>query len=277
MSCMCDSSYHHIIGWQWIRVRNGLDPSEAGELLEAACGGALGIVADGHGLVVFAAVLDLDIVHGDSATWDLVGAEQADGLGGGGGAGDVLKGDVLDGDLGAAAGGANLVGAVLHVDDYGVRCILHLDVLIVDLGGCEHRLGVFIRLDPEAVGRLLESAVLHVDVGHVLLVLVPPKAADADAVSRAAGDAGDVDLGATWADGDAVVANTDNRVADCDPGRVTHVDAIRVGAVPWRRDRHVLDHHVLALEHVHVEELGVEQRDAGHLAVVHEVQNQRVG
>jgi hypothetical protein len=54
---------------------NSLDRSEAGKLLEAARGATLGVFADGHGLVVFAAVLDIDIVHGDSAAWDLVGAE----------------------------------------------------------------------------------------------------------------------------------------------------------------------------------------------------------
>jgi len=251
--------------------------SEACELLEAARGGALGVFAYGHGLVVGATVLDLDVIHGDAGAGDLVGAEQADGLGAGGGAGDVLEGDVLDGDLGGAAGGADLVGAVLHVNDDGVGGVLHLDVLVVDLGGGEHGGGVLVRLDPEAVARLLERAVLDVDVRDVLLVLVPPQAADADAVAGAAGDAGDVHLAGPGADGDAVVADADDGVDDGDPGRVAHVDAVRVGAVPGRRHRHVLDQHVLALEHVHVEELGVEQRDPGHLPVVHVVQHQRVG
>jgi hypothetical protein len=182
---------------------------EACQFLEASCDSALGVVADGHGLVVGALVLDLDVVHGDACARDLVGAEQADGLRGGGAAGDVLEADVLDGDLGGAVGGADLVGAVLHVDDDWVGHVVHLDVLVVDLGRGEHRRGVLVRLDSHAVGGLLERAVLHVDVGDVLLVLVPAQAADADAVAGAAGDAGDVDAAGARADGDAVVADAD--------------------------------------------------------------------
>uniref|UniRef100_A0A804PVE7 Uncharacterized protein n=1 Tax=Zea mays TaxID=4577 RepID=A0A804PVE7_MAIZE len=133
---------------------------EACERLQATLGAALSVLAYSHGLVVGATVVDVDVVHGDTGAWDLGGAEQVDGLRGG---------------------------------------------------------------------------------------------------------------------GDAVVADADDGVGDGDPGRVAHVDAVRVGAVPGRRHIDVLDQHVLALVHVHVEELGVEQRDPGHLPVVHEVHHQRVG
>ena len=93
---------------------------EACKLLEATLGAALGIRAYSHGLVVGAAILDVDVIHGDAGAWDLGCVEQANGLRGGGGAGDVLEGDVLDGDLGGAVGGTQLVGAVLHVDEDGV-------------------------------------------------------------------------------------------------------------------------------------------------------------
>ncbi|KAB8102781.1 hypothetical protein EE612_034762, partial [Oryza sativa] len=238
-------------------------------------GSALGILADGHGLVVFARVLDLDVIQGDAGARQLVGAEEANSLGRGGGAGYVLEGDVLDGDLGVAVGGADLVGAVLHVDDDGVSNVLHLDVLVGKLGGGEHRGGVLIGLDPDAIGGLLEHAVLDGNIRHILLVLVPAQATDADAVARTAGDAGDVDALGAGADGDAIIAGADDRVNDADLGGVSHVDAIRVRAVPRRGDGHVLDGDVLALEHVHVEELGVHQRDAADETVVHEVQHQR--
>ena len=93
---------------------------EACKLLEATLGAALGVRAYSHGLVVGAAILDVDVIHGDAGAWDLGSAEQANGLRGGGGASDVLEGDVLDGDLGGAVGSTQLVGAVLHVDEDGV-------------------------------------------------------------------------------------------------------------------------------------------------------------
>jgi hypothetical protein len=69
---------------------------EACKLLEATLGAALGVRAYSHGLVVGAAILDGDVIHGDAGAWDLGSAEQANSLRGGGGAGDVLEGDVLD-------------------------------------------------------------------------------------------------------------------------------------------------------------------------------------
>jgi hypothetical protein len=46
--------------------------SQASELLKASRHFALGVVADGHGLVVGALVLDLDVGHGDAGAGDLV-------------------------------------------------------------------------------------------------------------------------------------------------------------------------------------------------------------
>jgi len=146
----------------------------------------------------------------------------------------------------------------------------------VELGGSDHARGVLVGLDPDAIAGLLERAVLDVDVRHILLILVPAQAADADAVAGPAGDAGDVDPGAARADGDAVVTHADGGAGDGDLGGVTNVDAVGVGAVPGRGDGHVLDRHAFALEHVHVEELGVQQGDPGDGGVVAEVEHQRL-
>jgi hypothetical protein len=248
--------------------------SDAGELLRHANGLADGVLADGHGLVVGPVVLDVDVDELHALAGQVVGAVERDGLRRVGGAVDVLEDDVVDGHLGGAGLDADVVGAVLLVNDDGVGDVVHGDVLVQELGGLERRLGVLVRLDAQAVGGAGERAPRHLHVLHVLLVLVPPQAADADAVARAALDALHADGLAPGADGDAVVADGDGGAADGHVARVADVDAVRVGAVAGGLDRHLVDHHVLAPEDVHVEELAVQQRDAADLGVRHEVQHQ---
>ena len=72
------------------------ESDKASQGLEAALGGALGVAAHRHGLVVLAGVLDIDVDELDAAARLRVRAEQADGLGRGRGAGDVAERNVLD-------------------------------------------------------------------------------------------------------------------------------------------------------------------------------------
>ena len=206
--------------------------------------------------------------------WQVVGAVERDGLGRVGGAVDVLEDDVGDGHLGRAGPDADVVRAVLLVDDDRVRDVVHGHVLVHELGDLGRRLGVLVRLDAQAVGGAHQRATFHLHVLHVLLVLVPPQAPDADAVAGAALDAVDPDRLAAGPDGDAVVADADGGAADGHVLRVPHVDSVRVGAVPRGLHRHLVDQHVLAREDVEVEELAVGQRDAPDLGVRHKVQHQ---
>jgi hypothetical protein len=254
----------------------GHELDETSQGLEAALGGALGVAAHRHGLVVLAGVLDIDVDELDAAARLRVRADQADGLGRGRGACDVAERDVLDGDVGgvAALAGAHLLGAVVLVDDDGVGHFLHLDVLEGQVGRRQHRLRVLVRLDAHAIGGALQHAVLHRDVGHVLLVLVAAEAADADALPGAAGDACHRHTRAPGSDGDAVVAGADGRVGDAHLGGGSDVDAVRVLDVRGRGDAHVLHGDVLGGVDADVEELGVEQPDAGDSGVGHVEQHQ---
>lgn len=154
-------------------------------------------MADGHGLVAGAGVLEVDVDELQALAGHVVDAVERDGLWRGGGADDVLEDDVGDDHLGGAGGlGADVVGAVLLVDDDGVGDVVHAHVVVDEAGGPELRLGVLVRLDPEPVGGALDGAVGHLDVLHVLLVLVPPQAAHADAVPRPA--PGPVDRSKSW-------------------------------------------------------------------------------
>ena len=93
-------------------------------------------------------------------------------------------------------------------------------------------------------------------------------------MTGAAADAVDADHLGAGADGDAVVAGGDGGGADGDVGGVADVDAVRVWAVPRRRDGHLVDHHVLALVYVEVEELAVLQRYPPHCHVRRVVDHQ---
>ena len=95
--------------------------SEACELLGDADGLAGDVLADGHGLVVGLVVLDVDVDELHALAGQVVGAVERDGLRRVGGAVDVPEDDVGDGHLGGAGLDADVVGAVLLVDDDGGR------------------------------------------------------------------------------------------------------------------------------------------------------------
>jgi hypothetical protein len=258
-------------------IRNDEVRSDAGELLDDAAALSDGVVADGHGLVVRLVVLDVDVDNLHPLAGEVVGAVERDDLGRVGRAVDVLEDDVGDGDLGRAGLDADVVGAVLLVDDDGEGDVVHGDAVVEELGRLERGLGVLVGLDAEAVGGADDDGVGDGHVLDVLLVLVASQAADADAVAGAAARALDADGLGPGADGDAVVAGGDGGVPDGDVDGVADVDAVRVGAVAGRLDAHLVHQHVLALEDVHVEELAVEQRDAADLGAGHVVQHQAVG
>lgn len=113
------------------------------------------------------------------------------------------------------------------------------------------------RLDPYAVFRVPERAVLDVETIDWLLIWGPPQAADADPMARATVDPCHVDVIATIADRDAVVARHDVCVSDVDPGGLANVDAVSVDAVVRGCDCEVVELEVLAPEYVDVEVLAV--------------------
>lgn len=125
-----------------------------------------------------AGVLEVDVVQLDALARQVVGAVERDGLGRRRRADDVLEDDVGDGDLGRAGRGADVVGAVLLVNDDRVAHVVHGDAVVQELGRPQLRLGVLVRLDPEAVRGALYRAVGDDDVLHVLLVLVPAEMAN---------------------------------------------------------------------------------------------------
>ena len=63
----------------------------------------------------------------------------------------------------------------------------------------------------------------------------------------------DVDIGASGADGDTVVAVVDPGVEDLDGRGVLDVDAVRVGAGRRRADEEAVDAHPLAVVELEVE------------------------
>lgn len=143
------------------------------------------------------------------------------------------------------------------VNDDGVVDVLHHYILKHEVPSC-HVGGVFPRLDPHTVRGAGDGAVPYTHTDDVLLVLVPPQAADADAMSRAALDLGDSDVGAAVTEGDAVVAGADDGLGDLHVGRPADVNAVGVGAVPRCPYGEGLDLDVLGPEDVHVEHLTVD-------------------
>lgn len=112
-------------------------------------------------------------------------------------------------------------------------------------------------LDPDSILCARERAVPDIHALHRLFVRVLSEAADADPMSRPAIDAGDGDLLASIAEGDAVVAGFDVGVGDVDSDGSSNVDPVCVEALSWGRDREVVEGQVVAPQHVHVELLAV--------------------
>lgn len=118
--------------------------------------------------------------------------------------------------------------------------------------------GVLPGLDPDTVHRVGDGAVLHVQVGDILLVAILAETPNANAVARAAVDIGDANVGVGCSDRDAIVSGTDVGMRDGYVGRETDVDAVCVGAVLWCGDGDVVDVDVVAFVDHEVEHLAVQ-------------------
>lgn len=70
-------------------------------------------------------------------------------------------------------------------------------------------------------------------------------------------DALDPEIGCVGPDRDAVIAGLDSGLYDRHPGRLLHVYAVRVGAVPRRHDVDSPHRHAGAPQDHHVEQLAV--------------------
>lgn len=90
-----------------------------------------------------------------------------------------------------------------------------------------------------------------------MLIAVLPQAANANAMARAAGDFGDVNVSTPRPERDAVISGAYLRPRDIYVPRLTDVNPIRVGAVFRCNDFKASEVHAVAFEDNYVKKLAV--------------------
>ncbi|KAG6402818.1 hypothetical protein SASPL_135031 [Salvia splendens] len=201
-------------------------------------------------------------------------AHEAENVGGGAGAPDVLDLDVADLDQGGPTQVTLVPWAVLLIKHNGVSSIDHGEVDEVEVGYGECGWGGGPRLDPDPVLGAGEGAPLHGYPFDVLLLHVPPQTADADAVAGPALHVPDEDVVEVVPHGDAVVSRLDDGVEDPDVVASGDVDAVSVRAVTGGGDSEALEGDVATGDAVDMEALAVLGGDVLDDGVGYEVQAQ---
>ncbi|KAG6395344.1 hypothetical protein SASPL_145987 [Salvia splendens] len=163
--------------------------------------------------------------------------------------------------------------AIMLIDDDRIFHVIYYIALECDIGN-KARWGGPERLDPEPVFGVFEIAIGYSNRPDFLLPVVLPEAPDADAVARAAVDPGDVHVGDSVSDGDAVVSGGDGCTDDSDVVGFSEVDAVRVGAVGRGRGTDVFYGHRVAVVDVEVELFAVDGMDVLDVHSVHVLQLQ---
>lgn len=126
-----------------------------------------------------------------------------------------------------------LFEAITLVNNDRILNTLHNEAFIGNVFGfrrhCPHP-----RFDSGTVGRVQERAIRNADAVHASLLWPLTKASDADAMTGAAGDVGDGNVGGAVSDGNAVIAGSDNAVENLDTVARAYVHAVCVRTVPRR-------------------------------------------
>ncbi|KAG6400606.1 hypothetical protein SASPL_137447 [Salvia splendens] len=201
-------------------------------------------------------------------------AHEAENVGGGASAPDVLDLDVADLNQGGPTQVTLVPRAVLLIKHNWVSSINHGEVEEVEVGDCECGRGRGPCLDPDPVLGAGEGAPLHGYPFDVLLLRVLPQTADADPVSGPALHVPDEDVVEVVPHGDAVVSRLDDGVEDPDVVASGDVDAVSVKAVTWGGDSEALEGDVATGDAVDMEVLAVLGGDVLDDGVVDEVQAQ---
>ena len=128
------------------------------------------------------------------------------------------------------------IGAIVLIYDDGIVDIIHDDVFEDKTGGLQTGWRRWPCLDPQSITCTGKSALPHRQPSDIFLIGIFAETSDADAVAGTAYNIKDGQIGATWADGDAVITGADDRVGNLDIGRVGYVDAISVRAVSRSTD-----------------------------------------
>lgn len=111
--------------------------------------------------------------------------------------------------------------------------------------------------DPNSEHGVFDCAISDNDSRHWFLILVLSEASNANPVTRTTCHLLDDYLLASVADRDTIVTSFDPGIAYSHPARSSNMDPVGVGTYAGGVDDDVLNGHVPAVVHVHVEELAV--------------------